>query len=291
MFSRSFQPSDITKVAIVVYLAIVLGKNFNGSIKQFFMWTIFPVLLVCGLVIKAHTSNAVIIGATSMLMVFIGVSKRKFRLISILFVVATMTLYLCFYKDVGRGETVSKRIKAWVVTTFSPETRTIAEEKEDPKNQTAGYRQARIARYAIVSGGLFHIAPGKSVYRKILSEAHNDYIFAIIVEEYGLTGGIIVIMVYFVLFYRIIRLLKRCRKTFTALMLSGLLIMIVLPTCIHIGVAVGGLPVVGQNLPMISTGGTSIITTSIAFGMILAVSRIAEEEEKEKELQKSKTET
>jgi cell division protein FtsW len=281
MFSRSFQPSDVAKVALVVYLAMMLCKSFNGSIKQFFWWTIFPVLLVCGLVIKAHTSNAIIIGGTSMLMVFMGASKRKFQVISILCVVSVMTLYLCFYEDIGRSETVLNRIKAWIApfdSNTTSKTDTVADEQTTPES---GYRQAKIARYAIVSGGLFHLAPGKSVYRKILSEAHNDYIFAIIVEEYGLTGGIIVIMVYLALFYRVIRILKQCRQTFTALMLSGLLFMIVLQTCIHIGVAVGGLPIVGQNLPMISTGGTSILTTSIAFGMILAVSRIAEEEKKE----------
>jgi cell division protein FtsW len=281
MFSRSFQPSDVTKVAMVVYLAMVLSNDLGGNVKHFFWWVIFPILLVCGLIIKSHTSNAMIIGGTSMLMVFMGASNRKYQIVSILFVFVIMTFYLFFHKDIGRGETVSNRVKSWVVTTFYPETKTeiTAEEKEKTKPKNTGYRQAEIAKYAIVSGGIFRIAPGKSVYRKTLSEAHNDYIFAMIVEEYGLMGGIFVIGVYLSLFYRIICVVKKCTVPFTALLLSGLLIMIISQTFIHIGVSVGGLPITGQNLPMISTGGTSIIITCVAFGMILAVSRIAEEKE------------
>jgi cell division protein FtsW len=284
MFSRSFQPSDVAKVAMVVYLAMVLNNGLGGNVKHFLWWVIFPISLVCGLIIRAHTSNAMIIGGTSMLMVFMGASNRKYQITSILFVFIVMTFYLFFHKDIGRGETASNRVKTWIVTTFCPETKmeTIEEKKEKPKN--TGYKQAEIAKYAIVSGGIFRVAPGKSVYRKTLSEAHNDYIFAMIVEEYGLTGGIFVICVYLALFYRIICVIKKCTIAFTALLLSGLLIMIISQTFIHIGVSVGGLPVTGQNLPMISTGGTSIIITCVAFGMILAVSRIAEEEEEAKKI-------
>jgi cell division protein FtsW len=280
MFSRSFQPSDVTKVVMVVYLAIVLSNDLGGNVKHFFWWVIFPIFLVCALIIRSHTSNAMIIGGTSMLMVFMGASNRKYQIVSVVFVFFIMTFYLFYHKDIGRGETGSNRVKAWITTTFCSETKTetTAEGKEKPKY--TGYQQAETAKYAIVSGGLFRIAPGKSVYRKTLSEAHNDYIFAMIVEEYGLTGGIFVISIYLALFYRIIRVVKKCTIPFTALLLSGLLIVIISQTFIHIGVSVGGLPITGQNLPMISTGGTSIIITCGAFGMILAASRIAEEEEK-----------
>jgi cell division protein FtsW len=278
MFNRSFQPSDVTKIAMVVYLATVLCNNFGGDPKKFLLCVIFPVVFVCALIIKAHTSNAIMIGGTSMLMIIIGTSNRKFRNMSIFVAFLAVCLYLFVPTDIGRKDTVFNRVKTWVGTSFCPETTSktaiIAEKKI-----THSYEQAEIAKYAIVSGGIFNIAPGKSVYRKTLSEAHNDYIFAIIVEEYGLTGGIIVIIVYLMLFYRIIRVIKKCSKSFTALMLLGLLVMIISQTFIHIGVSVGGLPVIGQNLPMISTGGTSIIITCAAFGMILAVSRIAEEKE------------
>jgi cell division protein FtsW len=285
MFSRSFQPSDIAKVLMVAYLAKVISKGFGGNVKQFFWWVIFPVFLVCGLVLRAHTSNAMIIGSASMLIVFMGASNRKYQSISILCACVVMVFYLLFYKDIGRGETVSNRVKTWSATTFPfrPAKKTLDTTAES-KRTHQGYKQAETVKYAIVAGGIFRVAPGKSVYRKTLSEAHNDFIFAMIVEEYGLFGGILVITVYLLLFYRILQVIRKCTKPFPALLVSGLLIVIISQTFIHIGVSVGGLPITGQNLPMISTGGTSIIITSAAFGMILAVSRIAKREENERKL-------
>ncbi|MDR2027578.1 MAG: FtsW/RodA/SpoVE family cell cycle protein [Prevotellaceae bacterium] len=276
LFSRSFQPSDVAKVVMVVYMAKVLSDGFGGSTKQFIYRAIIPLIIVCGLIITAHTSNVMIIGGTSVLMIFMGASNRRYQIVSALLVFVVITVYLFFYKDIGRGETGANRIKTWIVTTFSPGKKTETAAGKKTKEIT-GYEQARTAKYAIVSGGFFRIAPGRSVYRKTLSEAHNDYIFAMIVEEYGLLGGISVIAVYLMLFYRVLQLIKKCRKMFTSLLLSGLLISILVQTFIHIGVSVGGIPVTGQNLPMISTGGTSIIITCIAFGMILAVSRAIEE--------------
>jgi cell division protein FtsW len=262
---------------MVVYLAKVLSDGFGGSIKQFFWRAIFPIILVCGLIINGHTSNVAIIGGTSMMMIFMGASDKKYHAISAAIVLGIIVIYLLFYKDIGRGETASNRVKAWVTSTFSSEERNATQAKQRDKTKVAGYKQAEIAKYAIISGGFVRVAPGKSVYRKTLSEAHNDYIFAMIIEEYGLVGGIIVIIVYLILFYRILMVMRKCRKMFTSLLLSGLFIMIISQTFIHIGVSVGGFPITGQNLPMISTGGTSIIITSAAFGIILAVSRIVEE--------------
>jgi cell division protein FtsW len=273
IFGRSIQPSDIAKVLMMVYLAKVISDGFGGSVKQFLCRALFPVFLVCGLVIKAHTSNAMIIGGASMLMVFMGVSNRSYRSVSVFLICIIMGAYLMYYKDIGRGETVANRIKTWTIETFYPE-------KETTR---PGYKQARTVKYAIVAGGIFRVAPGKSVYRKTLSEAHNDFIFAMIVEEYGLFGGTLVVMVYLLLFYRIMQVIKKCRKPFPALLVSGLLTVIISQTFIHIGVSVGALPITGQNLPMISTGGTSIIVTSAAFGMILAANRTSEKDEDEDE--------
>ncbi|MDR1527091.1 MAG: FtsW/RodA/SpoVE family cell cycle protein [Dysgonamonadaceae bacterium] len=288
LFSRSLQPSDIVKVVMVVYLAKVLSDGFGGSIKMFFWRVIFPILLVCILVIRGHTSNAVIIAGVSMLMVFMGATNIKYRFLSILVMFVVLSGYLLFYKDIGRGETASSRITTWISNTFYP-SKTYGNGTKTTSRKS-NYSQAETAQYAIVSGGLFRIAPGKSFYRKTLSEAHNDYIFAIIVEEYGMAGGIFVIIIYLMLFYRILMVLKKCTRPFTSLLLSGLLILIISQTFIHIGVSVGGLPITGQNLPLISTGGTSIIITCIAFGMILATSRIAEENEQEESQNQSKKE-
>jgi cell division protein FtsW len=279
LFSRSFQPSDVAKVVMVIYLAKVLSDGFGGSVIQFLLRVILPIIIVCGLIIKGHTSTVMIIGGTSILMIFMGAANKKYQLVSAVFVLIVIIGYLFFYKDIGRGETGANRIKVWTTNVFSCERKTGAATGEKKKEPFPGYKQAETAKFAIISGGLFRIAPGRSIYRKTLSEAHNDYIFAMIVEEYGLSGGIAVITVFLMIFYRILQLMKKCRKMFTSLSLSGLLISIFAQTFIHVGVSVGGLPVTGQNLPMISTGGTSIIITSIAFGIILAVSRATEEAE------------
>jgi cell division protein FtsW len=281
-FGRSLQPSDIAKVIMVVYLAKVLSDGFGGSLKKFFWRVLFPIFLVCGLIIKGHTSNAVIIGFVSMCMIFMGASGKNYKIASALFVFLFMAFYLLYYKDIGRGETVSNRISTWFASTFCLQDSTSGNTGGAAIRKTVNYAQATTAEYAIVSGGFFRIAPGKSLYRKTLSEAHNDYIFAMIIEEYGVAGGILLIIVYLVLFYRILLVMKKCGKSFTSLMLSGLFIVIGSQTFIHIGVSVGGLPVTGQNLPMISTGGTSIIITCIMFGLILATSRIAGENSREK---------
>jgi cell division protein FtsW len=281
LFSRSFQPSDIAKVVMVVYLAKVLSDGFGGSIKQFFWRVIFPIIIVCGLIINGHTSNVAIIGVTSMLMVFMGAGNRKYHVASTLFVFIVLTAYLLFYKDLGRGETSSNRLNVWITNAFrSSDKQQETDDKDKAKKTGGNYSQAETARYAIVAGGFLRIAPGKSVYRKTLSEAHNDYIFAMIVEEYSLFGGMLVITVYLMLFHRILLVIRKCSKPFPSLLLSGLLVLLMLQTFIHIGVSVGGLPVIGQNLPMISTGGTSIIITCMAFGMILAVSRVTEEKDR-----------
>jgi cell division protein FtsW len=280
LFSRSFQPSDLAKVFMVGYLAKVISDGFGGSIKKLTFLALFPVFLVCGLIITGHTSNAAIIGGVSMVIILMGSTKRKYRIFSValFFLIASFYLsYSIFVKDIGRSETGSNRITAWKEGVFS-----------SSKNN---YEQAETARYAIVSGGLFQFAPGKSFYRKTLSEAHNDFIFAMIVEEYGMTGGIFVITVYLMLFYRVLKLLKKCTRPFTSLLVAGLLLLIISQTFIHIGVSVGGFPITGQNLPLISTGGSSILVTCIAFGMILATSRIAEENEREKLHNQNKCET
>jgi cell division protein FtsW len=277
LFSRSFQPSDFAKVFMVVYLAKVISDGFGGSIKKFILLALFPIFLVCGLIIFGHTSTAAIIGGVSMVMVFMGSTKIRYRTISAMSFFVLMAVYLFFIKDIGRKETASNRVSTWWVSAFS-----------SSKNN---YEQAKTAQYAVVSGGLFQFAPGKSFYRKTLSEAHNDFIFAMIIEEYGMMGGIFVIIVYLMLFYRVLKVLKKCTRPFTSLLMAGLLLLIISQTFIHIGVSVGGFPITGQNLPLISTGGSSILVTCIAFGMILATSRIAEANEHEELQNQNKCDT
>jgi cell division protein FtsW len=281
LFARSFQPSEWAKVFMTVYLAKVLSDGFGGSIKEFLLRVIVPIAIVCCLIIPAHISTTMIIGGTSMILVFMGAPKWKYRLVSLLFVALALFAYATFHDNLQRGETASNRYYSWIETVFGSANKANTVAGKDEKTpKRAEYEQSRTVKYAIISGGLFGKTPGKSVYRKTLTEAHNDYIFAIIIEEYGLiVGGMGIIILYLILFYRILLVIKKCNMAFTSLLLSGLFILIITQTFIHIGVSAGALPVTGQNLPMISTGGSSLIITCLAFGMILSVSRTAENRE------------
>ncbi|MDR1339408.1 MAG: FtsW/RodA/SpoVE family cell cycle protein [Prevotellaceae bacterium] len=271
LFSRSFQPSDFAKVFMVVYLAKVMSEGFDESLGKFLKRVIVPIAIVCGLIISAHTSTTLIIGGTSMILIVMGAGKKKYVGASMLLAFAALSLYLLLVKMpaaqeyLTRGDTAASRLSAFFRSGAGAE----------------DYEQAQKAKYAIINGGLFGQMPGKSFYRKTLTEAHNDFIFVIIIEEYGLLlGGTGIIILYLILFYRVLLVIRKCRMAFTSLLLSGLLVLILMQTFIHIGVSVGGLPVTGQNLPMISTGGSSILVTCIAFGMILSVSRTGEEQER-----------
>jgi cell division protein FtsW len=266
LFSKSIQPSDVAKVVMVIYLAKVLNDGFN-SVKEFIFRVIVPISATCVFIVNSHNSNAAIIGVTSMLLVFMGTSNKKYLAVTVLFVFAAVAGYLAFYQYLGRGETGAKRVENWIESTFSPN------KENKNKGNNKNYVQSEIAKFALISGGITGKKPGNSIYRRALSEAHNDFIYAIIIEEYGLLGGIFLIALYLTLFYRVLLILRRCDNVFSALTLAGLLFVVISQTFIHIGVSSGGLPVTGQNLPLISTGGTSIIITSFAFGMILSISR------------------
>jgi cell division protein FtsW len=287
LFSRSFQPSDFAKIIMVVYIAKVLSDGFKDGVKEFILRAIAPIALVCALIINAHTSTTLIIGCTSMILVFMGMPKWKYMIVSALFVILAVFLYANYHEYLKRGQTAENRfnrsrIVKTVAKVFSSNSETDANEKKP--GLTKEYREGKILDYAVISGGLFGKLPGRSVYRKTLSAAHSDYIYAIIIEEYGLIlGGTGIIILYLFLFHRILLIIKKCTKPFPALLLSGLFILIIIQTFTHIGVSIGGLPITGQNLPMISTGGSSIVVTCMALGMILSASRKAEEIKEEKD--------
>ncbi len=137
--------------------------------------------------------------------------------------------------------------------------------------------QAQQSRIAIASGGFFGKGPGNSMQRNYLPAPYSDFIYAIIIEEYGLFGGFIIIGLYVLLFFRIVSIVTRSPKAFGAMLVSGLGLFIVTQALANIAVSVHMVPVTGLTLPLVSMGGTSIIFASIAFGMILSVSRYIEQ--------------
>jgi len=263
----TFQSSDVAKLFLIMYMARVLSKN-QEKIKEFkkgFLPAILPVLLICGLILPANFSTAAILFVTCIILMFIGRVNLKYILtligagfvgIILIFVIATTAPGI-----LQRSVTWKKRIE----TFFNKEN----------ANSDATY-QVDQAKIAIVSGGLLGKSPGKSTQRNFLPHPYSDFIFAIILEEYGIVGGVVVVLLYLILFFRVLRIANKCPGNFGALLSIGIGFSLVFQALINMAVAVNLFPVTGQTLPLISMGGTSIWFTCISIGIILSVSRRAE---------------
>lgn len=258
------QTSDIAKVALIIYLARGL-TIYQHELKNFRVVTMrlmAPVATVCLLIMSENLSTAVMIFMISMIILFIGRVPVRFLLayagLGLAAVVLFASLLLMFKKDNNRVEVWKDRIEAYFSGESTPD---------------ADY-QANQAKIAISTGKIFGKLPGKSTQRNMLPQSNSDFIFAIIVEEYGLFGAIIVIMSYLALMFRGIQIARKCDYAFPALMVLGLTVMIVFQAFLNMLVAVGLFPVTGQTLPMISWGRTSVMVISFSLGAILSVSRV-----------------
>ena len=268
------QTSDLAKVALVIYLARGLTV-YQHELKNFRVVTmklVAPVATVCLLIMSENLSTAVMIFMISMIILFIGRVPFRFLLayvgLGLAAVVLFASLLLVFKKDNNRVEVWKDRLEAFISGESSPD---------------ADY-QANQAKIAISTGKLFGKLPGKSTQRNMLPQSNSDFIFAIIVEEYGLFGAIIVIMSYLALMFRGIQIARKCDYAFPALMVLGLTVMIVFQAFLNMLVAVGLFPVTGQTLPMISWGRTSVMVISFSLGAILSVSRVMNARERREQL-------
>ena len=171
-------------------------------------------------------------------------------------------------EKIGRIHTIKGRIERFI--------------HGDP-NSEKGITQADYAKLAIYSGGIIGKGPGQSDVSNYMAAAYNDFIFSIIVEEYGLFGGVVVIFLYLVLFFRGIIIVRRSTRTFPAFVVIGLTVVLVYQAMINMGVSSGVLPVTGQPLPWVSLGGTSLLFTAIAFGCILSVSHLNQVDQEQQE--------
>lgn len=262
----SFQSSDFAKLALIIYVARLLAKK-QEVIKDFkggFFETLIPILLITGLILPENLSTAGLLFVTCVVIMFIGgVSLRHILMVSGIGVVALVFLifiFITFKPDQGRVSVWVNRMEAHFVSEELP-------------------YQVEQSKIAIASGGIFGKMPGNSTQRNFLPHAYSDFIYAIIIEEYGLIGGMTVIVLYLILFYRGIKIARKSPGTFGALVAAGLSFSLVFQAFINMAVAVNIMPVTGQPLPLISMGGTSIWFTSIAIGIVLSVSRKAEENE------------
>jgi cell division protein FtsW len=259
----SFQPAELAKIALIIFTAKVLGKkqktkqDLGAAFRKIMIFT----TLVCGLILLSNFSTSALIFVTIISMMFVG--RIPIRYMLLVFVAGISLIVLIYYvadyvpDSVGRIHTIKGRIERFIFG--------------DP-NSEQGVTQADYAKLAIYSGGIFGKGPGQSDVSNYMAAAYNDFIFAIIVEEYGLIFGAAVIFLYLIFFFRGIIIVRRSTRTFPAFVVIGLTLVMVYQAMINIGVSSGVLPVTGQPLPWISLGGTSLLFTSVAFGCILSVS-------------------
>ncbi|MGE5425052.1 MAG: FtsW/RodA/SpoVE family cell cycle protein, partial [Syntrophothermus sp.] len=231
---------------------------------------IMPVVVVCALILPANFSTAAILFVTCVVIMFVGrISLKYIFSLFGLGVVAIIMIFL-FAKT---APDLFPRAETWV----NRVDRFLNKEKEDPD----GNYQIEQAKIAIVKGKIIGQGPGQSEQRNFLPHPYSDFIFAIILEEYGIIGGGIVVLLYIILFFRVVRIALKCQGNFGTFLVIGIGFSLIFQAFINMAVAVQILPVTGQTLPLISMGGTSIWFTSIAIGMILAVSRRLEIETKD----------
>jgi cell division protein FtsW len=269
----TFQSSDFAKLALIIYVARLLSKK-QGQIKDFrsaFIPIMVPILIVCGLILPANFSTSAALFATCMTMLFIGRINMKyiFALLGIAVVLLGLfVLILLNSSSQGRLGTWKNRIENF---------------NNPDKDENYQVEQAKIA---IANGGIVGKFPGNSTQRNFLPHPYSDFIYAIIVEEYGLIGAIVIILMYMILLFRGVKIVSQAPGTFGAFLTFGCCFSLVFQAFINMAVAVNIFPVTGQPLPMVSMGGTSIWFTGIAIGIMLSVSK---EVEKEKELKEEKT--
>jgi cell division protein FtsW len=268
----TFQTSDFAKIALIMYVARTLAVK-QDVIKDFrsaFLPIVVPVLVICGLILPANFSTAAILFLTSMILMFIGRIKIKYILSLMGMGVVFFGLFILF---IFLFPHVNNRVATWKarIENFSA-------------GKSEGNYQVEQAKIAIATGGMFGKGPGKSTQRNFLPHPYSDFIYAIIIEEYGMIVALIVIFLYLILLYRAIRIATKCQKIFPSLLAIGCSFSLVFQAMINMAVAVNLVPVTGQPLPLVSMGGTSIWFTSIAIGMILSTSRELEKEKVPKQI-------
>lgn len=265
----TMQTSDFAKLAIIMYIARMLSiKQENiKDFKQAFLPIIIPLAFVCILILPANFSTSAILFVTCFILMFIGRINLKylFALAGIgILILSIFIIIILTTKTKSRVGVWSNRIESFT--------------SSDKGGDNFQVDQAKIA---IVSGGIFGKGPGNSIQRNYLPHPYSDFIYAIIIEEYGLIGGIVVLFLYLILLFRAGLIVRRSNRTFPAFLSIGLALMLVFQAMINMAVAVNLLPVTGQTLPLVSMGGTSMLFTGVSLGIILSVTREIESEQKE----------
>lgn len=278
IINLTFQTSDLAKLALFMYLSRQISKR-QETIKEFkkgFLPVILPVVVICALIAPANLSTALLTGATSLILLFIGRASLKHLgavvLIAAIPITLLIGLAMTYYNkaDVksdplpsvltkGRVETWIKRVQGFMYA-----------DKDEVSYQV---QQSKIA---IAKGSWFGLGPGNSQSRNFLPHPYSDFIYSIIIEEYGLVGAGIILLIYLLFLYRCIRIVKKCPYAFGAFLALALSFTLVIQALANMAVNVSLFPVTGVTLPLVSMGGSSFLFTCVAIGIILSVARNVE---------------
>jgi len=283
IINMTFQTSDLAKLGLFMYLSRQLSRK-QEVIKDFkkgYLPLIVPVGIICALIAPANLSTALLTGATGLLLMFIGRSSVKHILatigIGLIPVAILIAIAVGTYdgkKDSGghKNATITElrshgRIGTWIsrVQDFI-----YAKADETPY-------QVQQAKIAIAKGGVIGVGPGNSEAKNFMPHPYSDMIYAVILEEYGLLGGAIIIFIYLVFLLRCIRIFRRCPFAFGAFLALGLSFTLVIQAMANMAVAVNLVPVTGVTLPLVSMGGSSYLFTCAAIGIVLSVARNVEQ--------------
>lgn len=269
---QSIQPSEIAKLSLMVLIAFILSKKNDWGSEKSFKWIVIASAITCAIILRDNFSTAILLLGVVILLMFIGQIpiKKLLQLVLVLLCIGALFVAFIYFtpneplsKVLSRGPTWKTRIKD-----FNADKNTKLEDFDINENYQVGH-----ANIAIANGKVLGKMPGNSRERDFLPQAYSDFIYAIIIEEMGLIGGIAVLLLYIILFIRAGIIAQRSEKLFPKLLVMGAALILFSQALANMSVAVGLIPVTGQPLPLISRGGTSTLINCIYIGMILSVSR------------------
>ncbi len=266
----TFQTSAFASIVLMIYIARYLAKAETEKIRSFkksFVPLLLPIFLVCGFILPANFSTAALIFTVAMIVLFMGGYPIKNLLIILGGGLATLALFVVL---VMAFPNISNRVETWKAR--------IEAFREGGAEENY---QVTKAKMAIAEGLVIGKGPGKSIQKNFLPQSNSDFIYAVIVEEFGTVGGILIIFFYVIFMIRVLIISTRAESKFAMLVAAGTGFAILIQAFVNLGVAVNILPVTGQTLPLISAGGSSIWMTCLAIGIILSVSRGKQAEEEE----------
>ena len=263
-----FQPSDVAKIMVIIYMArqISINREKIKRIREFIWYVVFPLVIICVLILPNNFSTSALVFINGLVVMFVARVKLSFILKLLGFSLLIVGLIYFLAKFTSFGTEIIPRSSTWVSRIDSY----LIDHSGEIMNKDYQQTQALVA---IQNGSLLGSGPGKSTQRSILPYSESDFIFAIILEEYGFLGGVMVLLLYMILFFRSIRIYLKTESIFGSLIVVGLMFSIVFQALVNMLVSVELIPVTGQTLPLISMGGTSLLFTFISLGVVLSVSR------------------